>query len=103
VDIYEAKDAIMLVADMPGVDEKTVDITLDKNILTISGAVEPDAFEGYQLGYSEYGTGDYQRSFTVSDEIDGDRIAATVKDGVLRVTLPKAEKVRARKIIVRAE
>lgn len=103
VDIYEAKDAIMLVADMPGVDENTVDITLEKNVLTISGAVEPEAFEGYQLAYNEYGTGDYQRSFTVSDEIDRDRIVATVKNGVLRLTLPKAEKVKAKKIAVKAE
>lgn len=103
VDIYENNDAVMLVADMPGVDEKTVDVTLDKNVLTISGTVEPEAYEGYQLVYSEYGTGDYERSFTVSDEIDGDKIVATVKNGVLRLTLPKAEKVKAKKISVRAE
>ncbi len=103
VDIYENNDAVMLVADMPGVDEKTVDVTLDKNVLTISGTVEPEAHEGYQLVYSEYGTGDYERSFTVSDEIDGDRIVATVKNGVLRLTLPKAEKLKAKKISVRAE
>jgi HSP20 family molecular chaperone IbpA len=103
VDIYESKDAVMLVADMPGVDEKSVDITLEKSVLTISGAVDPDAFEGFHLAYSEYGTGDYQRSFTVSDEIDRDKIVATVRNGVLRLTLPKAEKVKAKKIAVRAE
>ncbi len=103
VDIYENNDAVMLVADMPGVDEKTVDVTLDKNVLTISGTVEPEAHEGYQLVYSEYGTGDYERSFTVSDEIDGDRIVANVKNGVLRLTLPKDEKLKAKKISVRAE
>ena len=103
VDIYENNDAVVLVADMPGADEKTVDVTLEKNVLTISAAVEPDTVDGYRIVYGEYGTGDYRRSFAVSDEIDGNRIVATVKNGVLRLTLPKAEKVKAKKIAVRAD
>lgn len=102
VDIYETKEAIILVADMPGVDEKSVDVVLDKNILTISGTAEPLSFKDYSIGYSEYDVGDYQRAFTISDEVDKDKIEATVKNGVLRLTLHKAEKVKARKIAIKA-
>ena len=101
VDIYEANDAIMLIADMPGVDEKSVDITLEKNVLTIAGTVEPESYEDHNITYSEYGTGDYERAFTISDEVDREKIEASVKQGVLRVTLPKAEPVKAKKIAIK--
>ena len=101
VDIYETKEAIILIADMPGVDEKSVDVVLDKNILTISGTAEPLSFKDYSMAYAEYDVGDYQRAFTISDEIDKNRIEATVKNGVLRLTMHKAEKVKARKIAIK--
>ena len=102
VDIYETKEAIFLIADMPGVDEKTVDIELEKNILTITGRVEDGISRDYNLIFSEYEAGDYERSFTLSDEIDRDKINATVKQGVLRLELPKAEKVKPKKIAIKA-
>lgn len=101
VDICETKDAIVLLADMPGVDEKSVDITLEKNVLTLSGRVEPETYEGRRAAYVEYEAGDYERAFTLSDEIDRDKIEASVKDGVLKLTLPKAEPVKLRKISVK--
>lgn len=101
-DIYETKDSIVLIADMPGVDEKSVDVTLEKNVLTIQGRVEPDTYEDHSLAYYEYDTGDYQRAFTISDEVDRDKIEATVKHGVLRVILPKAEPVKAKKITIKS-
>ncbi len=91
VDIYETNDAVALIADMPGVDENSVDITLEKNVLTINGYVEPERPEGYSLAYAEYRVGDYQRSFNLSNEIDQENIEATMKDGVLHLHLPKAE------------
>lgn len=91
VDIYETNDAVALIADMPGVDENSVDITLEKNVLTINGYVEPERPEGYSLAYAEYRVGDYQRSFNLSNEIDQEKIEATMKDGVLHLHLPKAE------------
>jgi HSP20 family protein len=100
VDIYEDDDTITLIADMPGVDKESVDITLENNVLMIEGHVQPDHPEGYELSYSEYQVGDYQRSFRISDAIDRDKIGAKVKDGVLYVTLPKAEPAKARKIKV---
>jgi HSP20 family molecular chaperone IbpA len=91
VDIYETNGDIILLADLPGVNETTVDITLEQNVLTINGYVEPVEPEDYRLAYAEYQVGDYQRSFTLSDRIDQDGIEATVKDGVLHLYLPKAE------------
>jgi HSP20 family protein len=102
VDILERKDEIVVTADLPGVDEKALDITLEKNILTIYGRVEPDIPEKNRLAYSEYGIGDYQRAFTLSDEVDKDRIQASMKNGVLRLVLPKAEAAKTRRIAVTA-
>ncbi len=102
VDIYEVEDAIILLADMPGSDDKSVNITLENNILTIFGAVEMEPYKDYTLEFAEYGIGDYQRAFTLSNAIDQSKIDASVKDGVLRLTLPKAESAKARKIAIRA-
>lgn len=102
VDIFENKDSLFLIADMPGVDEKTVDIELEKNVLTIAGRVENGRIKEGTLMYSEYEIGDYERVFTLSDEIDRDRIVATVKNGVLRLELPRAEKVKPKKIAIQA-
>lgn len=102
VDITEQKDDTLLTADLSGVDEKTLDITLEKNVITIRGKVEPDIPAGYRLAYGEYEVGDYERAFTLSDEVDKDRIQATIKNGVLRLVLPKAAAAKARKITISA-
>jgi len=75
---------------------------LKKNILTISGRVEDGKIKDYTLVFSEYEVGDYERTFTLSDEIDREKIKATVKQGVLRLELPKAEKVKPKKIAIQA-
>ncbi len=102
VDIFENKESLFLVADMPGVDDKTIDIELEKNVLTITGRVESGWIKDATMMYSEYEIGDYERVFTLSDEIDRDKIVATVKNGVLRLELPKAEKVKPKKIAIQA-
>ena len=79
VDIYETKESIILIADMPGVNEKTIEVELEKNILTITGWTEDGKLKDHSLLYSEYEAGDYERSFTLSDEIDREKINATVK------------------------
>jgi len=101
-DIYETEEAIFVVADMPGVDENSLDITLEKGVLTLNGAVDPEALEGYSLAVSEYQVGDYVRSFSLSDEIDQEAIEATLKDGVLRLKLLKITEAKTRKIAVKA-
>jgi len=101
-DIYETEQEIVLLADMPGISIKNLDITLEKNVLTIMGTNDLQAPVGYSMEYQEYEPGDYQRSFTLSEEIDRDRIDATMKNGVLKLTLPKAGPAKTRKISVKA-
>jgi HSP20 family protein len=100
VDILDTPKEVVLVADVPGVDEAHLDVTLDKNVLTIHGTVEPPAFEGYTPVRNEYGVGDFERVFTLSDDVSRDGIEATVKDGVLSLRLPKAAHSMRRKINV---
>ncbi len=88
-DIYEANNEIVVVADMPGVDAGSVEITLERNTLTINGYIKPTELTGYTSAYAEYREGDYQRSFSLSNEIDQGKIEAEMKDGVLRLRLPK--------------
>ena len=101
-DIYELDDKIIIVTDVPGATDQAVDITLDKDILTINAYVDPVELEGYTLTYAEYEVGDYQRSFRLPDQIDRDNIQANLRDGVLRLTLSKAPEAQARKIEVKA-
>ena len=101
-DIYETNDELVVLADMPGVDENSVDITLEKNVLTINGNVEMVQPDNYNLAYAEYEEGDFVRSFTLSNEIDLNKIEATVKDGVLRLHLPKIGEAKTKKIAVKA-
>jgi HSP20 family protein len=101
-DIYETDDEIVVVADMPGVDENTLEITLENNVLTINGYVEMEPPEGYSLAYAEYRVGDYQRAFSLSDQIDREGIEAAVKDGVLRLHLPKVTEAKVKKIAIKA-
>ncbi len=101
VDIIEDNEAIVLMADMPGVDEGNVDIVLEKGVLTINGRVDDYFPEDHRLMYAEYGTGDYRRSFTVTDAIDHNRIEATMKNGVLKLVLPKGEQAKPKKISVK--
>ncbi len=102
VDIIERKEELVLVADMPGVDENSVDVTLEKNMLNIYGKVDFDIPEHNKVVLAEYGVGDYSRSFTLSNEIDRDRIQATVKNGVLSLVLPKAETAKTKRIAIAA-
>ena len=101
-DIYEENDKVYVIADMPGTDENSIDITLEKNVLTIDGLVEGETDKKLTPIYTEYGTGDYHRSFVLSEEIDKEKINATVKDGVLTLELPKAKEAKAKKITVKA-
>ena len=100
VDIYETERDITVFADLPGVDKENLDINVAQNKLTITGAVtEP---EPAQPVYAEYGVGGYTRSFQLGNAIDQSKIEAALKDGVLELVLPKAEKLKPRKIEVAA-
>jgi HSP20 family protein len=101
VDIYENEAGLTLLADMPGVAIENVDIDLEKDQLTIKGSVPADTMEGTAL-LREYVVGDYYRQFILSKEIDQGKIEAAMKDGVLKVFLPKVEAAKPRKIKVSA-
>jgi len=101
-DVIESEDEILVLADIPGADEKTIELTLEKNVLKIYAYPEIEVPQGYSLAYAEYGIGDYERSFVLSDEIDRDKIEAKVKNGVLHLRLPKSTAARMRKIAIQA-
>lgn len=101
-DIYETEDNVVVVVDMPGVDEDNIDITLEKNILTLKGYTNPEMPDGYSLVFAEYQVGDYERSFRLSSQIDSDGIEAAYKNGTLRLNLPKSAIAKTRKISVKS-
>jgi HSP20 family protein len=103
VDIFETPEALVLVADMPGVPGDKVTIDIRENHLTINGEISPPLGDKETLVAQEFYTGDYQREFQLGATIDRDHIAAAMKGGVLRLTLPKAAKAKPRKIDVKVE
>ena len=88
-DIREANKSIVLTADMPGVKPEGVDVTLENNVLMVRGTVADEHRSAEAPVYEEYESGNYQRSFSLSDEIDRDGIEARMNNGVLTLTLPK--------------
>ena len=101
VDIFQTKEDLVIVADMPGVSPENLDVDLADSILTVTGeVVVPDA--DWKLRYREYGIGGYTRRFTLSDKIDQSGIEAKLENGVLTVRLPKADALKPRKVVVKA-
>jgi HSP20 family molecular chaperone IbpA len=102
VDICEFEDSLRLWADMPGVSEKDVAVSLKDGILTIEGSVSAAGYDHLSPLYTEYNVGSYFRQFTLNAEIDDSRIAAKMRNGVLTVDLPKREQAKPRIIEVAA-
>jgi len=100
VDIYETPDALHLWADMPGVDEQSLNVHLDNGVLTIEGQVDVKEYEELQPVYTEYNVGNYVRRFTLSSDVDSERITARMRNGVLELDIPKAERAKPRRISV---
>jgi HSP20 family protein len=103
VDIKEEADRFLITADLPGVDPKDIQITMDDGVLTIKGERQSESREEKE-GYKrvERHSGAFYRRFSLPDTADAERIEAKGKDGVLEVTLPKHEKVQPRKIEVKS-
>jgi HSP20 family molecular chaperone IbpA len=102
VDIFEKENSIVVVADMPGVEEKNIQVNFEKGVLTVSGHIEEKTKEGFRSIYNEYHpVGDYERSFTVPDAIDVEKIEGHIKNGLLTVVLPRSPKPEARKIPIK--
>jgi HSP20 family protein len=102
VDIYETADEVVLLSDMPGVKQRDLDVRFEKGELSLYGKVQPrQASAEYLL--DEYGVGDFYRSFTISPDVDANKISAEYRDGVLTVHLPKQEKLKPKRIVVKAD
>jgi HSP20 family molecular chaperone IbpA len=100
VDIVETAEGLWLRADMPGVDEKQVNVHLDNGVLTIEGRVDVGEYKDLEPAYTEYNVGNYFRRFSISSDVDTERISARVTNGVLELQLPKAERAKPRRIAV---
>ncbi len=101
IDIHEGPDGLVLEADLPGATEEGVVIQLEENVLTLHAHVPSPAPEGARVIHEEYRVADFHRSFILSDEVERSRIAAELKNGVLRLTLPKAERAKTRRIEIK--
>jgi HSP20 family protein len=102
VDIFETDKEITLLADMPGVKTNSLNIDLHENVLSLDGDVQSPEGGDERDVFREYRTGKYYRQFTLSQMIDQRKIEAAMKDGVLRLRLPKVEAATPRKIAVKA-
>jgi HSP20 family protein len=101
VDIAEVDDQLLLYVDLPGVKPEDVDVRFENRELQIRGKVTPPATKPRYL-LNEYGVGDFYRAFSITDDVDAQKISAALKDGVLTVHLPKAEALKQRRITVNA-
>lgn len=103
VDICETADRLWLRADMPGVEEEAIEVHVANGVLSIEGRVAIQDYENLMPVYTEYNVGNYARQFTLSHEIDTERIAARMKHGVLELELPKTAQAKPRRISVAAQ
>ena len=104
VDIVEQKDAFVVVADLPGVDDRHVEVRLENGLLSIDAALAsaPEAEASWTPLYAEYRLGGYHREFSLSEAIDADAIEARMTDGVLQLRLPKTSRHQPRRITVQS-
>ena len=101
VDIYETSKELVMLVDMPGVRSEDVEIDVNNDVLTIVGKVAHGTDDSREL-LTEYRTGGYFRSFRITEVVDQTGISAAISDGVLTVTLPKAERAVQRKIPIQS-
>jgi|SRR5208282_2483766 len=100
-DIVETDDELVLYGDLPGVTQANLDVRFENGRLMLDGKV-PSRHAEHEFVYGEYGIGDFYRSFSINETIDAEKISAELRDGVLTLHLPKVEKVKPRKILVKA-
>ena len=97
-DIYETADALVVIMDMPGVDRGNLEVSLDRDHLRIDGEIDYTRYAGLRPLHTEYNVGHFTRSFSLSRRINRDGITAEMRDGVLRLHLPKVEDVKPRRV-----
>ena len=99
-DIFETEDALTVVMEVPGVGRDAIDITTENDVLKIEAKIDPSKYDGMEPLYTEYNVGHFARSFTLSNKIDRQQISAKLEDGVLTLTLKKAQEAIPRKIAI---
>jgi HSP20 family molecular chaperone IbpA len=102
IDIHEGPEGLILEADLPGVSENNLNVQLEDNVLTLHAKVTSPFPEGARVLHEEYRVSDFYRSFILSDEVERNKISAELRNGVLRLSLPKAERARTRRIEIRS-
>jgi HSP20 family protein len=100
-DIYETNHALTVILEMPGVEKNNVDVRVEDDVLRVTGQLDLSKYKGLVPLYTEYNIGNYARNFRLSNKIDQNKIAAELKDGVLWLTLPKAEEAKPRTIEIK--
>ena len=99
-DIFDTEQALTVVLEMPGVSKESVEVGVENDVITITGRIDSSKYEGLQPLYTEYNIGNYSRSFQISSKIEQERLESELKDGVMTLVLPKAEKAMPRRISV---
>jgi HSP20 family protein len=104
VDVFEDKESLKIVAELPGLKPEDVKITLENSTLTLRGEKKQVAEEKTERVHRyERSYGSFERSFSLPNTVDADKVAASFENGVLTITLPKAEKAKPREIAVAAK
>ena len=100
VDVHETRDAYLVQAELPGVTREQIDITLENNVLRLSGERKFEREENTSYHRLERPYGAFTRSFALPSQVDAERIQASFQDGVLTITVPKVEQAKPRKISI---
>jgi HSP20 family protein len=98
--LYHSGDAFEMRLEVPGMDKESLNIKIQGNYLEITGSRDQNVPEGYKVHKTERGAGTFSRSFTLPDDVDSNRVEATLKDGILYLTLPKSEAAKPRQITI---
>lgn len=98
VDIVERSDSVVVLADLPGISREEVEIVLEKGVLSITTRAKPPEDQDTDYHRKEYDTGNYHRCFSVGEGLEADGVEATMKDGVLRLVIPKSPRYQPRRI-----
>lgn len=102
VDVFEDQSGITLLADLPGVPRDKLELKVEGDTLHVEATMQPTTPEGLEALYAEVRVPRFRRSFTLSRELDSQRIDATLKDGVLTLRIPKQESAQPKRITVQA-
>ena len=103
LDLYQDNDNVVAVVEVPGMRKEDIDISLHDGMLTIAGERQTSAGEGENAERTERFSGKFRRSITLPTRVDAGKVSATYKDGILTVTLPKAEEAKPKKVEVTIE